>query len=322
MSYLVVIAVVLGVILVKTYLDIAQLMLKLNGKQDFSVTNRESNNQATLFIVFGIAFAIFIIWQLQGWGDKLLPESASVHGVDYDILMNISLWLCAVVFVITHIVLIGVIWKNRYQNGRIASFFNHSNKLELVWTIIPSIGLAVLISYGLYNWNSLMKPVDESIEHTKIELYAKQFDWTARYAGEDMTFGAANVSYIGETNKLGLNPTDANAKDDKIVTGEFHIPVDLPVQFVMRSQDVIHSAYMPHFRAQMNCVPGLKTQFNFIPKFTTEEMREITGNEEFDYVLLCNKICGAAHFNMQMKIVVDTPEDYKAWLEQQEAVTL
>jgi cytochrome c oxidase subunit 2 len=74
---------------------------------------------------------------------------------------------------------------------------------------------------------------------------------------------------------------------------------------------------MPHFRAQMNCVPGVKTQFKFTPTKTTKEMREITNNEEFNYVLLCNKICGAAHYNMQMDIIVESKEDYEKWLAEQ-----
>jgi cytochrome c oxidase subunit II len=99
---------------------------------------------------------------------------------------------------------------------------------------------------------------------------------------------------------------------------------------------------MPHFRAQMNCVPGMVTQFNFVPTVTTEEMRqdeaivakvnkinairskksaELVAKGEaaldpytFDYLLLCNKICGKSHYNMQMKIVVESPEDFKKWL--------
>jgi cytochrome c oxidase subunit 2 len=101
--------------------------------------------------------------------------------------------------------------------------------------------------------------------------------------------------------------------------------------------------YMPHFRAQMNCVPGMVTQFAFTPSMTTSEMRDTKEMTEkvnninkireakskdlvaegktaldpytFDYLLLCNKICGSSHYNMQMKIVVDTPEEYKAWLK-------
>ena len=86
-----------------------------------------------------------------------------------------------------------------------------------------------------------------------------------------------------------------------------------------RSQDVIHSAYLPHFRVQMNCVPGMTTQFAFIPTKTTTEMRETEG-EDFDYILLCNKICGVAHYNMQMKFVVETQNEYDEWLEQQKTL--
>jgi cytochrome c oxidase subunit 2 len=122
---------------------------------------------------------------------------------------------------------------------------------------------------------------------------------------------------MSPTNYLGLDTTDLAAIDDKLITGEFHLVIDKPVQFVFRSADVIHSAYMPHFRAQMNCVPGLKTTFNFTPRLTTVEMREIVGDPEFEYILLCNKICGAAHYNMQMNIIVESQEDYDIWLAAQ-----
>jgi cytochrome c oxidase subunit 2 len=116
----------------------------------------------------------------------------------------------------------------------------------------------------------------------------------------------------------------------------------------MRSQDVLHSAYFPHFRAQMNCVPGMVTEFAFVPIYTTEEYRELPYMIEkvaninairtkksldlvakgeapldpyfFDYLLLCNKICGASHYNMQMKVIVDTPEEYEKWLSSQTTV--
>lgn len=105
--------------------------------------------------------------------------------------------------------------------------------------------------------------------------------------------------------------------DDKIVKGEVHIPVGKEVEFLFRSQDVIHSAYMPHFRAQMNTVPGVPTRLKMTPTITTKEMRSKLGDDEFDYVLLCNKVCGAAHFNMQIKVIVEDEKDYQAWLEKQ-----
>lgn len=107
--------------------------------------------------------------------------------------------------------------------------------------------------------------------------------------------------------------------DDQIVKSEMHLPVGKEVEFVFRSQDVIHSAYMPHFRAQMNTVPGVPTRFKMTPTITTKEMRGKLGDDKFDYVLLCNKVCGNAHFNMQMKIVVESEEEYLAWLDKQKS---
>jgi cytochrome c oxidase subunit 2 len=185
--------------------------------------------------------------------------------------------------------------------------------------------------------------VNDEDDPLTIELYAQQFNWTARYAGNDNVLGDANVRMIDidKANVLGLDSADPNAADD-IIVKELHLPVGRKVNFKMRSQDVLHSAYMPHFRAQMNCVPGMITQFSFTPTITTEEMRQnpdvvdkvkrINGIRaekaakgldnsdpwEFDYILLCNKICGKSHYNMQMKIIVETEEEYNAWIASQQ----
>jgi len=124
---------------------------------------------------------------------------------------------------------------------------------------------------------------------------------------------------LDETEVNGLSTWETGF-DDKVVKGEMHIPVNKEIEFIFRSQDVIHSAYMPHFRAQMNTVPGTPTRFKMKPTITTAEMRNKLGDSNFDYILLCNKVCGAAHFNMQMKIVVETEEEYNAWLAAQKVV--
>ena len=115
----------------------------------------------------------------------------------------------------------------------------------------------------------------------------------------------------------GLGSFEAG-RDDQVVKGEFHLPVGQEVEFVFRSRDVIHSAFMPHFRAQMNSVPGVPTRFKMTPTITTDSMQTILDDPDFNYVLLCNKVCGAAHFNMKMDIIVESQEDYEAWLEQQD----
>jgi cytochrome c oxidase subunit 2 len=206
--------------------------------------------------------------------------------------------------------------------------------------------LAGLILYGLYAWTNIMF-VDEDEDVMVVEIYAKQFGWEVRYAGKDNVLGKANVRYIEGVNTLGVDLADPNAQDD-VVANELYLPKGKKVVFKMRSQDVLHSAYMPHFRAQMNCVPGMVTQFAFTPTVTTEEMRnkpsmvekvaninkirqekskELTANNEealdpytFDYLLLCNKICGASHYNMQMKIVVVESADFNEWIAQKATI--
>ena len=317
MDLLIIIAVVLGIIALSKVVNVLDLVSNLKGENSYNINERENKIQANLMPVFLIAYFAFIVWQVYAWGDLVLPESASEHGVVTDQLMNITWAIIIPVFIITHILLFYFAWKYAYDKNRKATFFSHSNKLEMLWTAIPALVLFILILYGLSIWNKVTEPLTAEDDPIEIELYARQFDWTARYPGEDNKFGEAGVRLIEGVNFLGLDSTDKNAWDDVYVKGEFHIPVNRAVQFYFRAQDVIHSAYMPHFRAQMNCVPGMITRFNFVSTKTTEEMRAITGNAEFEYILLCNKICGASHYNMQMNIIVVSQEEYDAWIAEQ-----
>ena len=114
----------------------------------------------------------------------------------------------------------------------------------------------------------------------------------------------------------GESSTYLKGSDD-IVIKEFHLPVHEEVNLVFRSQDVIHSAYLPHLRTQMNCVPGVSTTFKLTPILTTDSMRLLQENPEFNYVLLCNKICGASHYNMQMDLLIEPATEFEAWIAEQ-----
>ena len=319
MAIIITVVVLLAIVTGVQILKIAELRAISQGEKIYEVSEKEGKSQAILMLVFLVAFFAFFVWQVVKWGDLMLPISASAHGVGIDNLMNVTMYIIIPVFAITHVLLFWFAYKYAYSSKRKATFFSHSNKLELIWTVVPSLALTVLILYGLSNWNAIMKPLPVEEDQVLIELVGQQFSWGARYAGEDGKLGRASVHFIEGINFMGVDASDENANDDKVVKGEFHLPVGVPVQFVMRSNDIIHSAYMPHFRAQMNCVPGLKTQFNFTPTITSKEMKEITGNDEFEYILLCNKICGAAHYNMQMNIIVESKEDYEKWLAEQKA---
>lgn len=314
-TFLVILVVLLAVVLIAQLIRVFELASELRGKEANEITERDNKMNAGLMMLFMIAFFGFCFWQYFAWKDFLLPESASEHGLEIDWLLNFNFLIIIVVFFITNAILFLFAFKYYARKDNRATFFSHSNKLEFIWTIIPAIVLAVIIIYGLRSWNKITEPAPE--DAITIELYAKQFDWTARYTGPDGKLGSANFRLIEGANTLGLDSADNGGWDDMIVKGELHIPKGKTVNFVFRSRDVIHSAYMPHFRAQMNCVPGMITQFHFTPRLTTSEMREITKNSEFEYILLCNKICGAAHWNMQMNIVVDEEAEYTKWLNEQ-----
>lgn len=317
LNLLIIVSVVLGIIALAQLIKVLENAGKAKGENSWDVTDRDNKTQAWMMPIFLIAYFLFIIYQMVAWGQYLLPESASEHGVAVDNLMLTTWIIIFPVFIITHILLFYFAWKYRYNKNRRAEFFPHSNKLEILWTIVPTVVLSILILYGLSTWNTITTPVSEEENPVIIEVYGYQFGWIARYAGEDRELGAANVRNIGGTNALGMDSTDSKGWDDKIVRAEFHLPVNRPVQFIFRAQDVIHSAYMPHFRAQMNCVPGMTTRFNFTPTITTSEMKDITQNPDFNYLLLCNKICGAAHYNMQMDIIVESEADFEKWLGEQ-----
>ena len=316
MTLLILIVIVLFVVAAVRLMNVYELSADLKGgRNDDVITEQESRNMASMWVIFMLAFFSFCVWQLIKYKDKILPKPASEHGPSIDNLFNTTLILITVVFILTHILLVYQIYKSYYRKERKAVYFAHSNKLELVWTVIPAVVLTGLIVYGLTVWENVIKP--SSKEPMIVELYSKQFDWTARYAGKDNTLGKSDYRKISATNDLGM-VEDAKGDDDVIVKGEFHLVKGKPVLFKFRSRDVIHSAYMPHFRAQMNCVPGMETTFEFTPTITTAEMRKELGNDAFNYVLLCNKICGASHYNMQMDIIVETQEEYDTWVKQQQ----
>tara|TARA_B110000196_G_scaffold315167_1_gene324383 strand:- start:79 stop:1056 length:978 start_codon:yes stop_codon:yes gene_type:complete len=296
---------------------VSELLSEIKNQDVNKVTDDDNKTQGVLFLVIGGAFILFVIWQMVAWDHFLLPPASSLHGAEIDSLMKVSMGLILVVFFLLTPMLFFFAYKYRGNQKNTAYFFAHNNKLEVVWTVVPTIILTVLIVYGLRTWDRSMNP---DISAAKvIEVYAQQFQWTARLSGEDNKLGKASYTLVNGKNSLGVDMDDENAADDKIVR-EVHLVVDKPVLLKFRSQDVIHSAFLPHFRVQMNCVPGLSTQFAFTPTQTTAEMKEQEG-KDFEYVLLCNKICGAAHYNMQMSFIVETQEEYDAWTASQQILS-
>ena len=418
--------ILIGVLVIVTIFQVVRLIelsSRLAGNKD-EVTDRSNKINGILLFISGFALVAFFFWQRAQWGYLTLQDPASEHGVLIDQLWHTTMGLIIIVFLILQPVLFGFAFLYRGRKKRKAYFISHNNKLEIFWTAIPTVVLSVLIVYGLIVWGDVTN-INNAKDGMFIEIYAKQYNWTARYAGEDNKLGNGHIRFYAATNPLGvvtdnmykiqsedldkkikndkekllieknigdqkeisdridrniakqkmfkayynsISEEERKAGEDDIVVGptEFYLPVNQKVAMKFRSQDVIHSAYMPHFRAQMNCVPGLSTQFVFTPTKTTEEMRkepdiikqvaeanriirekevqeiceirkcrdkklireEVEARwrleygkdmikEPFSYTLLCNKICGAMHYGMKMKIVVVKQEEYDLWLKEQ-----
>ncbi len=315
--FLTLIVVFLLIVTLVQLLRVSELLSQIKNKDVNEITDNDNNTQGWLFLVIGFGFIAFVIWQMISWNHLLLPPAATEHGLQIDALMDVSMGLILILFFILTPMLFIFAYKYRGSKSRKAFFFSHNNKLEVIWTVVPTIVLTALIIYGLKTWDRAMN-VEVTKETKIIEIYAKQFGWTARYSGEDNVLGSANFRLVKGPNVLGVDMLDPNAADDKI-TREVHLVVNKPVMLKFRSQDVIHSAYLPHFRVQMNCVPGIVTQFGFTPNKTTKEMKEQEG-EDFDYILLCNKICGGGHWNMGIKFIVETQEEFDEWYASQQSL--
>ncbi len=359
-----------------------ELSSKLRNRREEDITNRDNKLNANLLLVFMFAFYGFFLYLMATYGWTGRGDAASVHGVETDWLLNLNFGIIFAIFFLTNTLLFVFAWKYVKKPGVKAYFYPHNNKLELIWTVVPASVLTVIIILGLKTWNDVTG--DSSKESIKVELFSKQFDWTARYAGQDNILGKFDYKLTTQENELALvtaatldsaikymefgkadstvmgikllesklnNPKnmfipedrekmevdldrktrllrllyqmkarhnaklDASAYDDLIQKDTLHLVVNKEYELSFRAKDVIHSAYFLHLRAQMNTVPGLTTRMKFIPTVTTKEMRERRNDPKFNYVLMCNKICGGAHYKMKMIVVIDSPAQYKAWLK-------
>lgn len=273
--------------------------------------------QGVLFGIFLILGICGVYWSYSVQGSMSMHESASEHGLDIDLMFYTTLIITTIVFILTHIALFGFSFKYRGSENRKAYFYPHNNALERIWTIVPAIVLTIMVLLGFFTWRGITNISQEDQKKAiNIEVTGEQFKWTLRYAGSDNQIGNRNYKLTTPTNGLGIDFKDQKSWDDKLV-GEIVIPVNKPVRININSKDVLHSFYMPDFRVQMNAVPGMPTTFQFTPRLTTAQVREKRNNPKYDYVLLCAKVCGAGHYNMQAKVTVVSEAEYAAWLAKQ-----
>jgi cytochrome c oxidase subunit 2 len=285
----------------------------LKGEEKSFRQNNRVN--AFLFILFLVLGLIGAWWCNEMYFKKTLmaQPAASDHGEKVDFMLWITFAVTGVVFLITQVLLFWFSFKYQYTEKRKAFYFPHNNKLELIWTVVPAIFLTVLVGLGMFYWFKITgdAPKDSQL----VEITGKQFNWLVRYPGKDNVFGRKNyrLTDASNGNALGVDWEDGASHDD-IEATEVHLVVGKPVQLVIGAQDVIHDVGLVHFRMKMDAVPGIPTTIWFTPKYTTTQMKEITGNKDFVYEISCDQLCGSGHYSMRGVIVVETQEEVDAWM--------
>jgi cytochrome c oxidase subunit 2 len=285
----------------------------LKGEEkSFKQNNRINAFLMIVFLVLGLAGAW---WCNELFYNKTLlaQPAASDHGEKIDFMLIITIAVTGVVFLLTQILLFWFAYKYQFSERRTVYYFPHNNKLELIWTVVPAIFLTLLVGLGLFYWFKITgdAPKDAQI----VEITGKQFNWMMRYPGKDNVLGRKNyrLTDASNGNALGVDWEDGASHDD-IEATEMHLVVGKPVQLVINAQDVIHDVGLVHFRLKMDAVPGIPTTLWFTPLYTTAQMKEITGNKDFVYEISCDQMCGSGHYSMRGVIVVETQEEYDAWM--------
>jgi cytochrome c oxidase subunit 2 len=263
------------------------------------------------FLVLGLIGVYYCNEMLKG---RILGEPASDHGVLVDRMLYVTLAITFIVFLITQIALFWFAYKYQESDNRKAFYYPHNNTLELIWTVIPAIALSVLVGFGIFYWFKITGPAPK--DAMVVEVVGKQYGWEFRYPGADGILGKKYYKKVdaANSNPVGQLWEDPANHDDVFVEQEMHLVVGKPVQLVIGAKDVIHDVGLVHFRMKMDAVPGTPTTMWFTPKFTTKEMKVKTGNPEFVYEISCDQLCGKGHWSMRGVIVVETQEEFDAWL--------
>lgn len=354
MMYLVAALILILVIVVVVQIGrITEVAARLRGEEKTEKDGDELS--AKLFLVFGVLFLVGSIGSCIYYAPYMLGygtlKIASEHGVAISGVFNTTLLFTGIVFVFTHIALFWFTYKYRRREGRMGAFMSHDNKLELIWTIIPAVVMAVLVVSGLQVWNDALADVTEDDvpvglvtgadnEYIEIGVTGMQFAWVLRHPGRDGLLGEKYYKNIDATNQVGQVWTDPKNIDD-IILDELVIPVNTTIRPRITSRDVLHNFDIPYFYVKMDAVPGMPTYFNFKATMTTAEYREHLSQfdewnepadpedpegkkrwETFNFEIACAELCGTSHYSMRKIIKVVTAEEYNQWLDENESKSL
>ncbi|HVE49087.1 MAG TPA: c-type cytochrome [Casimicrobiaceae bacterium] len=252
---------------------------------------------AIVLIVLIVGSVLFHFW--SPW--YFTPIASNWGTIDDTI--SITFWVTGIVFVAVNAFMAYAIIRFRYRREARAAYEPENKRLEWWLLGITTVGVAAMLAPGLFVWAQFVEVPAGTAE---VEAIGQQWHWTYRYPGKDGKFGTVEARYVTDKDPFGLNPDDPNGRDDILVANpEFHLPLNKPVKVLLRSKDVLHNFSIAQIRVKMDLVPGLVTYAWFTP----------TRTGSFD--LLCEELCGIAHFAMRGRMVIEEESAFNAWLAKQ-----
>lgn len=250
-----------------------------------------------------------------------LPRLASAHGAQLDHALLLVHILMAVLFVGWGAFFLYVLYRFRKSRQPVADYAGVKSKAS-TWLEagVAAAEVVLLVGFAIPLWSARVDQFPAEADATVVRVVAEQFAWNVHYPGPDGVFGRRDVAKIDmQTNPLGLDRSDDAAKDDVTTVNQLHLPVGKPAIVHLTSKDVIHSFALQEMRVKQDAVPGASIPLWFVPTVTTEEMRKLKGEPEWNYEIACAQLCGLGHFRMRGFVTIDTPENYQKWIAEQQA---
>ncbi len=249
-----------------------------------------------------------------------LPVAASAHAAEVDHTVVLVHVLMAVLFVGWILFFAWLLFRYRKSRNPVANYVGVTSKsstyLEIAVAVIEAV---LLIGFSIPLWAKRVAAFPPESEAVVVRVVGEQFAWNIHYPGPDGKFGRTDPKLIDlQTNPLGLDRSDPDAKDDVTTVNQLHLPVGKPAIVKLSSKDVIHSFNLTEFRVKQDAVPGVVIPLWFVPTITTDDMRKQTGDDAFVYEIACAQLCGLGHYSMRGYVTIDTPEQFQAWMDGEE----
>jgi cytochrome c oxidase subunit 2 len=250
-------------------------------------------------LLFALATVVLVAVATFYFTKPWLPPLHSDRGA-IDTAIFWTLLVTGIVFIVTNLLLAWFSYRFADAPGARAAYWHDNPRLEWTWTLVTAAILAVFLFKALGLWAKVNAAAPD--DALVVEVTGQQFAWNVRYTGKDGRLGRTDHTQASQENPIGLVKEDPASADDVLLLNQLYLPQGRPVRVQLRSMDVLHSFFLPHFRVKQDAVPGMNTHTWFTPTQTG------------DFEIACAEHCGLGHYRMRGQVHVVPAADFEARL--------